>query len=143
MIWNSAGLMILVAVVAALLLAASPERSTVFPPLQEQQDQEEKRPAQSDFMIVKLDMARDVVAGLASADFEKIANSANEMKKLSMESGWNVQTTPAYLKLSSEFRDSAERLRKAAEKKNIDGSTLAYFEVTLNCVRCHKYIRDK
>ena len=65
------------------------------------------------------------------------------MKKLSMESGWNVQTTPAYLKLSSEFRDSAERLRKAAEKKNIDGSTLAYFEVTLNCVRCHKYIRDK
>ena len=142
MIWKSAGLMILVAFTAAMLLVASPERSAVAQPLQEQQDQEKKQ-AQSDFMIVKLDMARDVVAGLAAADFEKIARSANEMKKLSMESGWNVQTTPAYLKMSSEFRDSAERLRAAAEKKNIDGATLAYFEVTLNCVRCHKYIRDK
>ena len=36
---------------------------------------------------------------------------------------------------------SAERLRDAANEKNIDGSTLEFFDVTLNCVRCHKYVR--
>lgn len=143
MFWKSAGLIVFAGCVTGLFLTASPARTVVAQPVQEQQDQEERRPAKSDFMIVKLDMAREIVGGLAAADFEKIAASANELKKLSLQSGWNVETSPDYLKLSSEFRASAERLREAATTKNIDGATLAYFEVTLNCVRCHKYIRDK
>ena len=116
------------------------EQGKVF---QQQQQDQETPLSTSDFMKVKLDITREIVGGLAMADFTKIAQGAEELKKLSLESGWNVLTTPDYLQLSAEFRGSTDRLRQAAASKNIDGTTLAYFEVTLNCVRCHKYIRDK
>ena len=126
-----------------ILVSHSPlkhEQGKVF---QQQQQDQETTLSTSDFMKVKLDITREIVGGLAMADFTKIAKGAEELKKLSLESGWNVLTTPDYLQLSAEFRGSTDRLRQAAASKNIDGTTLAYFEVTLNCVRCHKYIRDK
>lgn len=76
-------------------------------------------------------------------DYEAISKSAQDLIMFSHESDWNVITTERYLQMSSEFRSSADRLRKAGHEKNIDSATLAYFEVTLNCVRCHKYVRDE
>ena len=61
----------------------------------------------------------------------------------SQESQWQVIQVEPYLKMSSEFRTSAERLRDAAKAKNLDGATLAYFDMTMNCVRCHKYLRQR
>ena len=29
-----------------------------------------------------------------------------------------------------------------AKAKNIEGVTLAYFEMTMSCVRCHTYVRE-
>lgn len=105
------------------------------------QDQDKVETTPTPFMLRKLDHSRDIVSGLAMEDFEMIAKNAQDLMALSQDAEWQVLTTPEYLKLSSEFRGSAERLREAASSKNLDGSTLAYFEVTLNCVRCHKYIR--
>ena len=106
---------------------------------QEQTDTEKKK--MTPFMQRKLDASRDIVSGLASEDYQLIAKSAQELMLLSHEADWEIFTTKEYLKMSNEFRSSASRLRDGAEAKNIDGSTLSYFEVTLNCVRCHKYIR--
>ena len=110
---------------------------------QQQQQDQETTLSTSDFLKVELDMTREIVGGLAMADFTKIAKGAEKLKKLSLESGGNVLTTLDYLPLSAEFRGSTDRLRQAAAAKNIDGTTLVYFEVTLNCVRCHDYLRDK
>ena len=105
------------------------------------QEQDKIRKVSTEFMIRKLDDSRDIVAGLATEDFDLIAKSAQDLMVLSHEADWKVITTPDYLRMSSEFRGSAQRLRETAKEKNIDGATLAYFEVTLNCVRCHKYVR--
>ncbi len=94
------------------------------------------------FMERKLDSSREIVAGLAIADYEKISKSAQDMMLLSHESAWNVIQSEAYIKMSQEFRIAAERLRDTAHQKNLDGATIAYFEVTLNCVRCHRHIRQ-
>ncbi|MEZ6094355.1 MAG: hypothetical protein R3C03_08970 [Pirellulaceae bacterium] len=107
------------------------------------QDQDKLQENAVPFMHRKLDHAREIVAGLATENFEKIRISAQELNLLSREAQWNVVQTADYVQLSSDFRSSAERLRKAAAEENLDGATLAYFEVTLNCVRCHRYIRDK
>ncbi len=106
---------------------------------QEQPVQEDTTP----FMKRKLDAARDIVSGLASEDYAKIGDSAQALSLLSYESDWNVLQTEAYLRLSSEFRGATQRLRDQADERNMDGATLAYFEVTLNCVRCHKYLRQQ
>jgi hypothetical protein len=31
---------------------------------------------------------------------------------------------------------------RKAKDKNIDGATLAYLRLTMNCVNCHKYVRQ-
>lgn len=93
------------------------------------------------FMRAKLEHTKDIVEGLALENFDAIGAHADKLILLSLETNWRTFQTEEYLDLSEEFRDSADRLRTAAKEKNLDGSTLAYFEVTLNCVRCHKYVR--
>ena len=95
----------------------------------------------SRFMQRKLTAAREIVAGLALEDYDKIAENAQELMLLSHDEEWQVLTTDKYLRLSSQFRGSEERLRDRAKEKNLDGATFAYFEVTMNCVQCHKYVR--
>lgn len=121
-----------------LLVVFSVGAGTLFSGYQEQQ---QILPTTAPFMQRKLDDAREILAGLATEDFQKIGKASQDMMLLSHEADWNVFQTPEYLRMSSEFRGSAERLRDVANERNLDGATLAYFEVTLNCVRCHKYVR--
>ena len=105
------------------------------------QEQEQLQGDTRTYMQRKLDDSRDIISGLATEDFDRISKSAQDLMLLSHEADWNVFQTPEYLHMSSEFRSSAQRLRDAANAGNLDGTTLGYFEVTLNCVRCHRYIR--
>lgn len=100
------------------------------------------RPDAVPFMRLKLAHTKEIVEGLALADFDGIARHAQKLSLLSLESNWHAIQSPEYAAASAEFRESVNRLEKAAQDKNLDGTTLAYFEVTLNCVRCHKYLRQ-
>ena len=124
--------------IVAIALLGATSVALVAPQLRAQAD------AKTDaFMQIKLKRAQDVLRGLALEDFDNIAKNAQGLMLLSHESNWAVFQTVEYNRLSGEFRDSASRLRSAAKDKNLDGATLAYFEVTLNCVRCHKYTRTQ
>ncbi len=109
--------------------------------VQEQEQEQEKSVTQQKFMQRKLDFSKEVVAGLATEDFERIAKGAQDLMLLSNESNWNSVNSRAYLKASSDFRETVQRLRSASRENNLDAATLAYFEVTINCVRCHKQLR--
>jgi hypothetical protein len=98
--------------------------------------------AVSAFMKLKLDHSERVLEGLALEDYERIAKHAGAMALLSQESSWQVLQTEEYLQQSMEFRRTAHALREAAREKNIDGATLAYMELTMKCVSCHKYVRQ-
>lgn len=123
------------AIVVALAIGAG-----VFCGVQDQQDLQKDS---TKFMQRKLIDAREIVAGLALEDFPLITKSAQDLMLLSHEADWNVIQTKRYLEMSSEFRGASQRLRDAAKAENLDGATLAYFEVTLSCVRCHKYVRQE
>lgn len=108
------------------------------------QDQENSyQPDTTGFMAQKLNHSRDIVNGLATGDYNAISKAAQALTLISHETDWNVIQSEQYLHASSNFRGSTMRLRNAAHEKNLDGSTLAYIEVTLNCVRCHQYLRDE
>ena len=94
------------------------------------------------FMRVKLDHSQRVLEGLATENYDEIANNAERLTLLSQEVDWNVIQTAEYTRLSAEFRRATQDLAKAAKAKNLDGATLAYVTVTLNCVQCHKHVRD-
>jgi cytochrome c556 len=116
--------------------------SAALAAIQGTQEQQQFQQDTTKFMQKKLDSSRQIVEGLAIEDFEKISKSGQDLMLLAQEADWNVIQTEPYLALSREFRKSASRLRDAGNEKNLDGATLAYFEVTLSCVRCHKYIRQ-
>lgn len=94
------------------------------------------------FMRAKLDHSKKIMEGMALEDFELISKSAQEMALISQASNWQVLQTMEYRRQSTEFRRSAEALKQAAEKKNLEGCVLAYFEVSMKCVQCHKYVRS-
>ena len=46
-------------------------------------------------------------------------------------------------RLSADFRRQTEALAKAARDRNADTATVAYFQMTVSCVTCHKYLRGR
>ena len=117
-------------VIGSLTLWAS------YPQQEEQIEQDTSR-----YMERKLESANAIVRGLAIEDFDAIGKAAQQLTLLSHESDWKVVTTDDYLRLSNNFRGSTNRLNDAALEKDLNACTLAYIEVTLNCVRCHQYLR--
>lgn len=97
----------------------------------------------SDFMQLKLEHTQAVLDGLVREDFAKIDKHAQRISLLTHEEAWQVIQTPEYRRRSEEFRRAADNIAKAAQQKNLDGATLAYVEMTLNCVSCHRAVRDE
>ena len=95
------------------------------------------------FMRTKLAHSQKVLEGLATEDFQTIASNSNQLKLISLDANWQVLQTEEYIRQSKEFRRAADRLTEAADKKNLDGAVLAYFQLTQSCVSCHKYVRDQ
>jgi len=93
-------------------------------------------------MTEKLKASQDLLAGIATEDFTKITRSAEELIQLTKKEEWHVLKTPKYEMHSNEFRRTAEVIIAKAKAKNLDGVTLTYFEMTMSCVRCHKYVRE-
>ncbi|MFM8708091.1 MAG: hypothetical protein ACKOHK_08410, partial [Planctomycetia bacterium] len=60
----------------------------------------------------------------------------------SQASSWQVLQTEEYARQSAEFRRSCESLRTAGRERNIDAAVLAWLDVTMKCVQCHKYVRS-
>jgi len=93
-------------------------------------------------MLEKLQSSQKVLEGLAIGDFTKIGTNAEKLLRLSNTEEWLVLRTPRYEVHSNEFRRSAEALILKAKNKNLDGATLAFFDMTMSCVRCHQYVRE-
>jgi cytochrome c556 len=90
----------------------------------------------------KLKESQKALEGIALNDYNKISASADELIDISKTAEWKVLKDPQYEVFSNEFRRRVDQMRTAAKEKNLDGATLAYMEVTMSCVRCHKHVRE-
>jgi len=92
----------------------------------------------------KLEFSKNVLEGLSLEQYPMIEKNAKALKVLSQAAEWEVPMIPNatdYVALTSEFQRYTDDLVKAAKQSNIDGATLAYVKLTMNCVQCHKYVR--
>jgi hypothetical protein len=99
----------------------------------------------AEFMRMKLDYSKKVLEGLTMENYEDISKSAKALKRLSEAAEWEVPTIPnanEYVVFTSEFQRLADEMAQKAKERNIDGATLAYLRMTMNCVNCHKYVRQ-
>jgi hypothetical protein len=100
------------------------------------------KPDVKDFMRGKLMHMQKVLEGITTEDYDLIRNEANQIVLLSHAAEWRVLATPEYQQHSTEFRRAAQAVVDAAKKKNLDGAALAYVDMTMKCVTCHKYVRS-
>jgi hypothetical protein len=130
----------MVLIMSALALAASAldGRCQVEPPKGENASEKEL----ADLMKRKLQNAQKVLEGIALDDFDKISKHAEELILISKQAEWKVLKTSQYEMFSNDFRRTAGELIENAKQKNLDGAALAYVDLTLTCVKCHKYVRE-
>ena len=98
--------------------------------------------AVGNLMVEKLDSSKTLLEGIALSDFKKISSSAEKLIQLSKTAEWFVFKSPRYEMHSNEFRRAAETIIEKSRVKNLDGVTLAYFDLTMQCVRCHQHVRE-
>lgn len=95
------------------------------------------------WMQKKLEHSQKVLAGLAEADYDSIAANAKLMNQLSHIEDFVRGRDEQYRHHLKTFDRVTHELVRQAQEENIDGATLAYMELTLNCIDCHKHLRDR
>jgi hypothetical protein len=97
----------------------------------------------SELMKKKLQHSQKVLEGVVTNDFKLISKHAEELIDISKQAEWRAIKSKRYELHSDEFRRDADKLIKNAKEKNTDAAALTYVEMTLTCVRCHKYVREE
>jgi len=92
-------------------------------------------------MRAKLTHTQKILEGLLTEDFEVIVTHSQKMNLLTRALEWQMLEAAEYTQRSTDFRRSLDKLTEEAKKKNLDGSTLAYIDITIKCFQCHQYIR--
>lgn len=93
------------------------------------------------FMRAKLANSQSVLEGLVTEDFDLIEKGAERMIVMTKGAQWKVGAGEEYTTDTVRFVDTARDLIQNAKKKNIDGATLSYLQLTMRCVECHKHVR--
>jgi hypothetical protein len=99
----------------------------------------------SDWMKQKLEMSQNILAGLTKGDFETIEANAQKMNVVNYLEKQVAADQPhykEYMRQLTAFETANRDLLRQSARKNLEGSTLAYIQLTVSCVQCHKIVRD-
>ena len=103
--------------------------------------QDDKQP-ESVWMKKKLEYSKDILEGITTEDFETIERAAAAMRRMSALEGFvRRKDTKEYRAQLTIFEFANDELLRHAGNKDVDGATLAFTQLTLSCVNCHKQLR--
>jgi hypothetical protein len=104
--------------------------------------QDEPAQKSSIWMRQKVQASQAIFTGLANADFQTIGQNATAMSAIEQLEKWLRADSPAYRTQLRLFEFADRELIRAAREKNLDAATLAFNQLTISCVNCHKIVRD-
>lgn len=96
--------------------------------------------ARAKIMEKKLKFSKEILEAVVKEDFPEMSANAEGLLELA-KTQWIENDTPEYRSQLKDFWIVLEGLKSSAKEKNGDGATLAYVQMTLSCVKCHKYLR--
>jgi hypothetical protein len=97
----------------------------------------------SGWMKLKLEYSQKLLAGIAKGDFDSIVQNAEGMRGLTMIEEFVRGRKPGYALQLDIFKDANSEMIKQAQQGNLEGTALAFTQLTLSCVNCHKRIREE
>ena len=106
------------------------------------QTEHEAKPS-VEIMWKKLDLSHSALDAIALDDFEALEAYASDLEALSVAGELNIGDTETYRQKSREFREAAKALGKAARDRAPDSAALAYVDLTLRCLSCHRELGER
>ena len=149
----------LVAVVATALLimffpsmgvnnssASQDEKNAVkVPPTKDESSadkQDDPDPVLKKFMRQKLRASNQILEGLCTEDLEMVSDGSDTLMKMSGEEHWRVSNDIMYRRYSTEFMHAVEELQQEAKDNDMNGTSMAWVNVTMKCLKCHEWVRN-
>lgn len=124
------------------LAAGADERAPAAAAAQPAPTGKETEKQASVWMRKKLDYSQNILAGITSGDFELVRQNANAMRGLGRIEIFVRARTPGYKSQMQVFQEANDELLRQAQKENADGAALAFTQLTISCINCHKQIRE-
>ena len=97
--------------------------------------------ATSFWMEKKMGYTQEILRGLATSDFEAIGVNARQMRLLNRVEGFVRRRNTEYRLQLRTFERICGDMIEQADKENLAGATLAFNQLTVNCVSCHQSLR--
>lgn len=155
-LWKCSGAALLLVVVLVafrdqlglLRATAEPQQDPGRPLVPAPQDQgnadkqDEPRKGLSKFMRQKLEASSTVLEGLCTEDLGLVSKGSKVLLQMSHEERWRVSADMLYRRYSNEFSSAVEELLKESEDQDMDGTSLAWVNVTMKCLKCHEWVRN-
>lgn len=94
-----------------------------------------------EFMRRKLAASNKILEGLVIEDTRLIREGAQTLNEMSSAEKWRVSNDAMYRQFSTEFRRITQKLDDAAREGNLDQAALKWFDATLSCMECHRFVR--
>lgn len=101
------------------------------------QTEREAKPSE-EIMWKKLDLSHGSLDAIALDDFEALEAYASDLRALSLAGDLNISDTESYRANSARFREAADAMGRAARARDSEAAALAYVELTLRCLGCHR-----
>ncbi len=95
-----------------------------------------------DFMRQKLKASNQILEGLMVDDMQMIDKAADTLLRMGKAEHWRASNDMMYLQHSREFMTTVEDMQKKARKDSLDGTSLAWINVTMKCIQCHEWVRN-
>jgi len=112
---------------------------------QPQDPPDEKPPRAADpqagFMRLKLQASGSILEGLCTEDMGLVGTGCDQLLKMSLEERWRVSGDGVYRRYSREFQDAVEELKQESADEDLHGTSLAWINVTMKCLKCHEWVR--
>jgi cytochrome c556 len=125
-----------------LLIADPPQEETPQKPVAAtvQEESSDEKPM-SFWMEKKLEYSQSLLRGLATGDFKAIAVGGRQLRTLSRVEGFVRNRNDDYRAHLNTFQRVCDEIVRQAEKENLEGATLAFNQLTVSCVSCHRSLR--
>lgn len=94
------------------------------------------------FMRQKLHASNQILEGLCTEDLQMVSEGSATLMTMSGEEKWRVSNDIMYRRYSTEFIHAVEELQKEAEDNDMNGTSMAWVNVTMKCLKCHEWVRN-
>lgn len=95
------------------------------------------------YMRAKLASSQKVMEGLVSEKYQLIIDGATQMKEISEAAHWPTSVDEVYQHYSVEFRRQCDKLKKQAERGDLQAAHYTYLHLSTTCIDCHNYVRPR